>query len=863
MQKVLHVVFQTHWDREWYFTFERYRYRLMHVIRRAIDALKKNEIAYFVLDGQTLPLEDYLEVCEERDRSDILHYIKEGRMIIGPWFIAMDEFLVHGESIIRNLEIGHEVASKYGRVQKVGYLPDTFGHIGQMPQILNGFSINNAIMWRGISTSHSEFIWQGIDGSSLFSIFLVEGYYQPILNQIQHVEDIKNYIHKIESFALTNDLLLTSGGDHLMPINEALDKRIEHIQSSLTDVEINVSNYENYVNLLKDKLKNADLKTVFGELRDNRHAYILPNVLSTRSYLKQLNQIIEDQLLGYIEPMMALGYLDADQAPVQYLKTIWRLMLKNQPHDSICGCSIDEVHVENEIRALKVMEMIDSFKEGLLNDMQILPMSYYQPSLKRIDEDDSKFSIYNPHPHPFTGVVEGVIWLSHDKSPENIALMDESGHIIKASFHDIKNYRLFVSPLDYPPVFRHGKSYHLTAYVTNLRPLSFTNFSIVDGVSLTLQHHHQNVIENSLVKLEVSENGTISLYDKILNKTYHKWHQFYTSLDAGDSYNYSKPEQDTITYAVLDGKPTVYQSELSQILEYKLVLHNPAGLDETRKKASHETVKTTILVQLKIFNEETLVHVKTKIDQKAKDQRLRIKFPLNVRLDEHVSDSAFELVKRISNREEKFETTRLKEVPVVVDSTLSMVYGSKHHEGIRFYHRGLHESQMIEENGQTTLEMTLIRSVSHLSRDDFRSRGGAAGPNLATPDAQCIREHAFDYAFGFASEKDDVVMCYQEAQHFRKPPIVSRAFGLVKGSLVIKENDGVQLTSLRFLKKGYIEARFWNPYNHARNVELTSDFNMESLLEVTLEHKITRDLERTFTLEPQALKTIVIKYKNR
>jgi alpha-mannosidase len=133
--KTCHIIFQTHWDREWYYPFETFRYRLTHVIKRVLDALDHHEIDKFILDGQTLPLEDFLEVAEETEKEKILAYIKEGKVVIGPWYIAMDESLVTGESIVRNLEIGIKTAESYGKNQYLGYLPDTFGHIGQMPQI--------------------------------------------------------------------------------------------------------------------------------------------------------------------------------------------------------------------------------------------------------------------------------------------------------------------------------------------------------------------------------------------------------------------------------------------------------------------------------------------------------------------------------------------------------------------------------------------------------------------------------------------------------------------------------------------------------------------------------------------------------
>ena len=863
MKKICHLVFQTHWDREWYYTFERYRYRLTHVIKRAVKALEDDEIAYFVLDGQTLPLEDYLEVCENDDRKRILSLIKEGRMIIGPWFIAMDEFLVQGESMIRNLELGHEIASNYGQVQKVGYLPDTFGHVGQMPQILKGFSIDNAFMWRGIALKESEFIWEGADDSKLFTIYLVEGYYQPLTNQPDYKEAIKSYVAKIESFAQTNDLLLTAGGDHLMPTVDSLSERIEQFNQENPNIELQVSSYEIYANHLKKQLRDAKLTNLKGELRHNERAYILPNVLSTRSYLKQLNQQLEDQMIGYVEPMMALAYFNQKKAPIQYLKHIWKTILQNQPHDSICGCSIDEVHRENEMRALKANEMISSFKEGLLEQLRLLPMTYYGNSSKKIDQEDRAFTLYNPHPYVYEGMVKGTLWLTQNQNPMKIMLLDEKKRKIKVAVNEVRDHRLFVSPLEYPPVFRHGKAYEVTFYVKQLKPLSFTRYEVIEGESYEVKPSISKTLENKYLKLKLNEDGSLDITDKINQKTYQKWHQFYSSMDAGDSYNYSKPEEDTYSFAELEGEPVKTVSKLSQTLTYKLLMNQPESLLDSRKKASDAIVATTMDVTLTLNQSEQFVRVDVKIDQQGKDQRLRLKFPLGTRINHHTSDSVFELVQRESNRKEIFETTRLKEVPVVVDSTLSFITGSNDDRGIRFYHLGLHEAQVIEENQLSTLEMSVIRSVSHLSRDDFKSRGGAAGPNLATPEAQCIRVHQFTYAFGPATQSDDIISYYEEAQNFRKPPVITRGYGTNKRSIFKKDKDGIQLTSLRWMGKYQIEVRLWNPYDEVKVTSISSDYIIHDVEEVSIDHTIRTKSSQTITLKPNEIKTLIIKYKSR
>jgi mannosylglycerate hydrolase len=863
MKKILHLVFQTHWDREWYFPFEQYRYRLIHVIERAMRALEQNEIASFILDGQTLPLEDYFEVCEPKDKKRILALIKDGRMIIGPWYIAMDEFLVHGESIIRNLEIGGKIARQYGEIQRVGYLPDTFGHIGQMPQILRGFDIDNAIMWRGVHLKDSEFIWQGVDESKLFTLFLVDGYYHPELNQNNRLIAIQNYVKRNALYARTENILMTAGGDHLMPINDHLDQKIAEVRAASPDFEICVSSYESYIQTVRNQLNVNSLFHVKGELRDNTNAYILPNVLSTRSYLKKLNQQLEDDMIGYVEPIMALAYLKSKNAPYRYVEHIWKTILQNQPHDSICGCSVDEVHLENEMRAEKARQMIFSLKEGMHNQLNVLSMTFYGNKSKKIDDDDMRFSVYNPHPYAFSGVIEGIIWLNNDTPQTSFMIQDDNQQTYQVAIDEIEPNRLFVSPLDYPPLFRQGKAFKIKVIVKDLAPLAMNMFTVIEGETLPVDSKIDYTLENEKIKVTLQDNGSLTVFDKKNKTEYPMWNRFYSSMDAGDSYNYSKPEQDTISYAYLNGEPIASISAISQSLQYKLILVQPEALDSSRKFAVETKTTSTIDVKLTLHYHESIVRVSVIINQKGKDQRLRMQFPMNVHLDEHINDSAFELVTRSSNRKEVFIAARQKEVPVVVDSSLSMIHGVKDKNGIKFFHRGLHESQMIEEEGKTSLEVTLIRSVGHLSRDDFGSRGGAAGPNLETPDAQCIRIHQFDYAFGPIDTTQEEVDSYRQALEFRRPPILLKAYGERQLSLLIKENDKVVMTSLRLINQYQIEVRFWNPSKTVQKTALQSKLKIERIEEVFMNHAPKQIMESLISFKPNEIKTLNIKYKSR
>ena len=144
------IVPHTHWDREWYKSYQDFRLALVELIDNLLPLLEQDaSYPHFMLDGQMAVVDDYLEVrpeAEERLRA----LAAAGRLSMGPWYILMDEFLASGETIVRNLQMGIERGAAFGGVMDVGYLPDMFGHIAQMPQILRLAGFDDAVVWRGV-----------------------------------------------------------------------------------------------------------------------------------------------------------------------------------------------------------------------------------------------------------------------------------------------------------------------------------------------------------------------------------------------------------------------------------------------------------------------------------------------------------------------------------------------------------------------------------------------------------------------------------------------------------------------------------------------------------------------------------------
>jgi len=362
--RTLHIVSHTHWDREWYQTFQHFRIRLVHLLDNVLALLAEDDgYRYFMLDGQTIVLEDYLAVRPER-AAEITAHIQSGRLLIGPWYVLPDEFLVSPEALVRNLLQGDRLCAPYGRKMAVGYIPDPFGHIGQMPQILAGFGIQTAAVMRGLSDEPCEFWWQAPDGTVVFMAYLRDGYGNaaglPVKDRDRFCDELIRLSDSLGEHSAAKNLLLMFGTDHMEPPAET-SAAIGYAQGCLQGVEIVHSTLPAYLDAVQAELaaKGALLPVVTGELRSPKRSPLLPGVLSTRMWIKQRNHACETLLERWAEPFAAWAslvsgefprpiYQEAPrlQSPGALLRQAWRILLTCHPHDSICGCSIDQVHTE-------------------------------------------------------------------------------------------------------------------------------------------------------------------------------------------------------------------------------------------------------------------------------------------------------------------------------------------------------------------------------------------------------------------------------------------------------------------------------------------------------------------------------------
>ena len=367
------VISHTHWDREWYQPFEQFRLRLVRMMDALIDLLERDpEFRHFAVDGQTVPLDDYLEIRPDR-RETIERLVRDGRLLVGPNYMLPDEFLIGGEAWVRNLMFGIRSARRYGAVMRVGYSPDAFGHIAHLPAILRGFGLDSVLIWRGVSkeATTSEFRWQAPDGSEVLAVHFPYGYgFMATLpedeGQLKSVLGTQRTL--LEPLATTSHVLVPNGTDHL-PAHEGLSGVIRTANAMLDGDRMVHGSYPQFVADVRKELgdRYQELPLISGELRSSERSVILAGVLSTRIWLKQRYATCEDLLARFAEPLVAWAHLlrgEGDEERVAsdrgLLHEAWKQLLQNGPHDSVTGCSVDPVYNDVAIRFQRSEQIADA-----------------------------------------------------------------------------------------------------------------------------------------------------------------------------------------------------------------------------------------------------------------------------------------------------------------------------------------------------------------------------------------------------------------------------------------------------------------------------------------------------------------------
>ncbi len=567
MKPVYHIVSHSHWDREWYKSFEQFRSMLVNMVDDLLDLLEHDpEYVCFTLDGQTVVLDDYLAVRPERE-PELRRLVRQGRLMIGPWYILPDEFLVSAEATVRNLLAGTRRSRDFGAEMKVGYIPDSFGHIAMMPAILSGFGIDTALLYRGFGgepgQNSSEYWWTGPDGTRCLMLHLFRhGYSAAYFHQEsdeQILDRFKGLKEEVDARAATSHRLLMNGGDHHWP-DPKLPKTLALLRKNF-DGEFVHSSVPQYAAAVKKEVNG--LPEISGELRFGyRYAFVvIGGVYSSRMYLKQQNWEKQLLLQRYVEPLNAYATAGGMRSQLPLVRHAWQTLMQNHPHDSICGCSIDPVH----------REMMTRFKavEDVGNSVLQMSLNHIIPYDDLASGDDRRLYFFNPSPFARSGVAEAdlsfylqdiVVGLNPDvkvaprKRPvTGFSLHDPEGKEVPYQIVSRgEGYDITYTNYNYPKQ-TYAENFRLLVEVKDVPPVGFKGFTVERQKKFsrypTTLRCGRNFIENDHLRVEANQRGEVTMKDKTHGRTFSRLNVFEDSGDVGDEYNYSYPRKDRWVYS--------------------------------------------------------------------------------------------------------------------------------------------------------------------------------------------------------------------------------------------------------------------------------------------------------------------------
>jgi Glycosyl hydrolases family 38 N-terminal domain/Alpha mannosidase middle domain len=807
--------------------------------------LEADERLRFTLDGQLMPIDDYLEIRPGAE-SRIRRLVEAGRLAIGPWQTLMDEFLVSGESIVRNLENGLARADEFGGAMRIGYLPDMFGHVAQMPQILRRAGIEIAVVWRGVPAAVDEhvFTWQAPDGSSVRAEYLPDGYGNGayLFDAPDGPVRLRGLVERLQPFFGDDEPLAMVGTDHMPAVRDLPDRIAE------ADHEARIETLADYFERAADELS----LTWRGELRSAERANLLPGVLSTRIDLKAACARAERSLTRYAEPLQALY---GDVWPDELLRVGWSRVFQNAAHDSICGCSIDAVSAQVLVRYAEAEQIGEELTRR---------------ALARIADDvpHGAVAVANPSAHDRTGLVELSLEVPDEWS--EVGLETPDGAVVATQETGRKEPLLYETVLLGPQVVTgverriHGRELfgrvlngfriegrlltlevgeapdppHLdvggllheielaTAGESNewririvarprrtlvaavsAPPLGWTSVRPVEGRGVcddAVRLEGRTVRNGSLV-LEALDDGTLSVNGI-------SFARLVDGGDFGDSYNYAPPAEDLLvdepeatSVSVRARGPVL--GALETIRRYQW----PRGVAADGSSRLEETRPVEITTRAELRAGEAFVRTRIDFENPSDDHRLRVHVSLARPAETSFGEGQFAVIERGTVPEGGFGEPPLATYPA---------HGFIDAGGVALLLGHACEFELLDGR---ELALTALRSVGLISRSAHPNREEPAGPEIEIPAAQCRGPWSFAFAI------------YPHEGAWHQAGVASQAeryhhgFLTVGGSandtrraawpgLEIRPND-VVLTSLRRRGSG-LEARIVNEHPDARTVSV-------------------------------------------
>lgn len=774
MKRKIHVIPHSHWDREWYFTTSRSKVYLMKDLGDVLNTLENDpEFKYFMVDAQGSLLDDYIK-WRPQDKERISKLVNDGRLVIGPWYTQTDQLVISGESIVRNMYYGMKRCESFGKYMNVGYVPDSFGQSGNMPQIYRQFGIEDTLFWRGVSddmVKHTDYNWRGDDGSAVFTTQIPFGYYigGNIPEEPEENEEFwqKECLEKAGGRSATRHIYFPNGFDQA-PVRTNLPQLVKERNEKDPENEYVISCIEDYIKDVKSE--NPELEEVQGELVIAKHMRIHKSIFSSRSDLKVMNTQIQNYVTNVMEPLLTISYNLGNEYPHEAVAEIWKLLFENAAHDSIGSCISDTANEDVYVRYKQARDIAVNLVE--------LHSRLIATNVK--NDADMTFTAINTLPQKRKDTVIVKTYVPGGK----FAIIDEKGNdvdytIIKS--RDLTDYVLSQTIMLDPSrkFYVPDQVLEVTMAIkaNDVPALGYVQYSIDTQKDSHKETADKKVLENKYYTIEVEENGSLTIVDKANNVTYKNQGILVENGDDGDSFNYSPPRKDMEVFSN-ESKCTVKisGSDIYDQAEIHFDMVVPADLDERAEGKVSVTMLVDMTVALR--KDSKVIDFNVKVDNKGLSHRLCVLFDSQIVSAFNYADQQFGLIKRpnyyekemklymesMNNKTEKKagiqelanwanDQSTWQEPPISIEPTQSYVSLTDGKTGIAVIPQGVREYEVLDDS---KIRLTLFRTYGFMGKENLIYRPGRASGEriIETPAAQLLKEMEFN--FGFTSYAGDI-----------------------------------------------------------------------------------------------------------
>lgn len=790
----IHFIPHVHWDREWLRSTDASRIKLCYFFDRLIDMLENDpEMKYFTFDGQTAALEDYLAI-KPFQKERITRLVRAKKLFIGPWYVQPDMIIPSGEALLRNLVVGSKYAKSLGHCMNVGWVPDAFGQNKVTPYLFKEIGMKGIYAWRGFDyecLEDSLFLWKGNGNTVLPTVHfpLGYGYYRGFPEDYEEVKkNMEDFIPKLEKRYKDSELLFMLGSDYAFP-----RKHSSHMINLLQKdgYQCQMTNPEEYLDVLLNAAKqnHHELQTYEGEARSATLGRIHAGITSTRIDIKNAMRHYETMMSKVVEPMISITRSLGGHCDQELINYFWKIIFKNQFHDSIYSSSPDSINHTVENRLLNL-------RHGL-NELIWMNFRFLAEAtdLSQLNDNEDILVLFNTlpyqrHDYAFVSMIvkeKDFILKTQDGTIVPYEIMNET----KDTCHDIEYYNGMENFHDSGEVLEGTKFKIQIKIDTSFLPaMGYEILKVCFGQKSETQLEGNvqitsNGAENKYLSMQIEEDGTLTVTNKVTQETYRHLNTFVEKGDDGDEYNYS-PCVDDKEIRINDVKPSIELIESSNIeAKYRIVFDTSVPEKVVDHHRSQDLKPLRITTDVSLKSNSRTIDFETSVENHSCDHILRVSFNDIYSSQENCSQDQFGTIIRenIIKNQKGLENGATEYVLPIY--AMQRFVKLNHDKSIMaVVSKGPLEYEI--ENDQKIC-LTLLRSVGKFGKADLLIRPGrSSGYRMDTPSSQLLDKTVTSEYSIYFGDKDQMSDLVRNAEIINTP-VQTRYLNDVSR----KENNGL------------------------------------------------------------------------